>query len=419
MQPNIADNALRLALRSNLASTRTVKVQVGAKSKDVSLKPGGAATLDIPLNAPTTAGSGRILDIAFSAPASKMGPALDYVVRRALLTRENRVTVRTATDAFTSGMKRRDAAETRDLSASGAIVQVQNGMLAGDIKRSGIFIHPPWKGTTGIAFARWNDVQLPKTPVVFRAFAGKQNGSDDGDGILFKVVVIDENNRETTVAQQTVTKHEWLPMEADLSPWAGKTIALVMVSDPGPKDDTSGDWSIWGEPRIEEKTPQVTYLLDDDITPYEREAAPFSAKGITVPQLREAKAAWLHYQGLGLTGNIAPYITTANLNGADIGALVPASGDEAAKTWSDDVKIALPQSALQGLQSSNALQLHNAGGDAFAVRRFWLEVELKDGHRVSTQVSSAAYVQPPGWPPGSGIAVPFEKNIETTLDFDF
>jgi hypothetical protein len=51
------------------------------------------------------------------------------------------------------------------------------------------------------------------------------------------------------------------------------------------------------------------------------------------------------------------------------------------------------------------------------VRRFWLELELPDGRKASTDIAAAAFTQPPGWPYAEGIGIPFDRNIEVELWF--
>jgi hypothetical protein len=61
--------------------------------------------------------------------------------------------------------------------------------------------------------------------------------------------------------------------------------------------------------------------------------------------------------------------------------------------------------------------LKNPQRDYFKVRRFWIELELADGRKCSSEVSSATYTQPPGWTYAEGIGVPFGEYI--TIDIWF
>jgi len=61
--------------------------------------------------------------------------------------------------------------------------------------------------------------------------------------------------------------------------------------------------------------------------------------------------------------------------------------------------------------------LKNPQSDYFKVRRFWIELELADGRKCSSEVSSATYTQPPGWTYAEGIGVPFGEDITTDIWF--
>jgi hypothetical protein len=62
--------------------------------------------------------------------------------------------------------------------------------------------------------------------------------------------------------------------------------------------------------------------------------------------------------------------------------------------------------------------LHNPHRDHFAVRRFWLEVELADGRRCASDISTATFTQPPGWPTAEGILLPFEESLAVDVWFE-
>lgn len=40
------------------------------------------------------------------------------------------------------------------------------------------------------------------------------------------------------------------PIEADLTKWAGRRVSIYLVSDCGPKGNTSGDWCNWSDLKI-------------------------------------------------------------------------------------------------------------------------------------------------------------------------
>jgi len=110
-------------------------------------------------------------------------------------------------------------------------------------------------GATGRTYLRF-DFEVPNEPATFRVDVGKKDESDLGDGILFQVAVArfaDDGSvsNEQTLAETTVKTHEWKPLEADLSAFAGKKISLLVVADVGNADDSSGDWGVASQPRLE------------------------------------------------------------------------------------------------------------------------------------------------------------------------
>ena len=118
----------------------------------------------------------------------------------------------------------------------------------GGVSRKGIVMHPPYGKGAGYAFASFRiDAGGPH---VFHAFVGKGDGSDLGDGIYYKVCVQTPDGKRTVVAEETVRTHEWRPIRADLRPWSGTNVRLVLIADCGPKNNTCGDWAAWGDCRL-------------------------------------------------------------------------------------------------------------------------------------------------------------------------
>ncbi len=65
----------------------------------------------------------------------------------------------------------------------------------------------------------------------------------------------------------------------------------------------------------------------------------------------------------------------------------------------------------------NRFELKDPRRDSFSVRGFWIELELADGRRCSSDVSTATYSQPGEWLYAEGIGVPFGREIEVDLWF--
>jgi len=109
----------------------------------------------------------------------------------------------------------------------------------GGVEKHGFFAHPPDRGQTRLEFP----LALPEEPVEFRADVGLRDGSKS-DGCLFIVEVTGQE-----VARKLVVPGKWHEVNADLAPWAGKTVVLSLVSDA--VDTYYFDWACWGEPRLE------------------------------------------------------------------------------------------------------------------------------------------------------------------------
>jgi hypothetical protein len=315
------------------------------------------------------------------------------------------------------GIRLRGQDETADVGDTRAYAGI-GSKTAGGITRECITTHPPWVGGTGYTYVLYDPVELPaEPPAAFRASVCKGDGSDMGDGILYKIAVVDEAGEETIVGEQTVINHEWLEIEGDLSDWAGRTVRIKLIADCGPNDDTTGDWAGWAGMRIETQDTHLTRILDDVDERYRREAGPFMIEGLTLADLRAAAKGWLHYDGIGLSGTGEPYGTFAVVNGIELGNMEPAGGSETTNVWDENKSVALTPEAIGTLDFRNVFMLKNPGQDWFKVRRFWLELELADGRKCSTWISTAAYTQPPSWPYAEGIGVPFTRNIEADIWF--
>src|SRR5690625_4169624 len=239
------------------------------------------------------------------------------------------------------------------------MVMALNNLTADGVQKSGILMHPPYKnGKTGFVFIEYEPIRLPRKPVVFKAAVGKRDRSDPGDGIVFRIEVREENSVRVA-GEQTVKKHEWREISADLSRWAGKTVRLRLVSDPGPNGDTSGDWALWAEIKLFERDKKWTHRLSDEIDPWLREPGPYPAKNLTTEILRTAENGWLHYEGMGLKeGNGRPG-SSAILNGTSIEAMATAAGNETLGKWAA-AKIPLDSKSISLLKAvGNRFEIDN------------------------------------------------------------
>jgi hypothetical protein len=315
-----------------------------------------------------------------------------------------------------TGMRLRGEREVSSFGLTGAIAQEQRIECGGDT-RQGIFMHPPWQGGVGYVFVLYDPVQLPADrPARLRASVGKADGSDAGDGILFQIAILDEAGQEHLLSEHTVTRHGWEEMEADLSRWAGQRARLKLIADVGRADNSTGDWAGWSDLRLEARDAALRYVLDSQTEAYRRAPGPMPIAGLTVEGLRSARAGWLRYEGKGLEG-VGAYATYGLLNGVEIGTLAPAHGNEQAGEFSAPVRVPLPIEAIRALRMYNRFTLLNPNRDSFSARRFWIELELADGRRCSSEITAAAFSQPTDWPFSEGIRLPFDQPITLGIWF--
>jgi hypothetical protein len=295
---------------------------------------------------------------------------------------------------------------------------IQRSAVCAEVSKDAIFMHPPYLGCVGYSFALYDAVTLPKDrPAAFRAVVGKADGSDLGDGILYKLAVVDASGAKTIVAEKIVLQHVWLPIEADLSKWAGQPVRLELISDAGTQDNSSGDWACWAEMRIESLQPVLQRTLEPSGEAYRREPPPLPLAGVTVDDLRKARSGQLHYDGNGFSGG-GEYGCYAVLNGVNMGFMTPAGGDEAKGIWATDVTIPLTPQAIAKLGRHNTFAVSDPNKDWFKIRRFWIELELADGRKISSDIAAATFTQPPGWPYAEGVLVPHGQDITVDLWFE-
>ena len=149
----------------------------------------------------------------------------------------------------TTGMTLRGQAPEPIDEATGAHAREERASCGG-VTKDGYRMHPPWQDARrGDVFVRYR-LALPARPLTFSACVGKVDGSDVGDGILYRIVLTDAAGVDHELARTTVSAHVWTPLAVDLARWAGQKVALRLVSDPGERNDTSGDWACWGDLKL-------------------------------------------------------------------------------------------------------------------------------------------------------------------------
>ncbi len=152
---------------------------------------------------------------------------------------------------FVRGVAFRGKAEEVLDPASGAAAQRSRAVVGGESKE-GFYMHPPYRGGVGYTFMRWS-LELPKEPLFFKVDIGKVDRSSTGDGTLYRIFVEDMDGKRTLLAEKQTNAHRWQTLAADLAPWAGRRVRLLLVSDVGPANNTFGDHSSWCDLRFEKK----------------------------------------------------------------------------------------------------------------------------------------------------------------------
>ena len=279
-----------------------------------------------------------------------------------------------------------------------------------------LFMHPPYVGGVGAAFAVLEPVTLPADwPAAFRCLVGKADGSVPGDGILFRIAVIDSSGKEAIAAEKQWIHHAWTPLEADLSRWSGQQVRIKLIADVGPKDNSSGDWACWADLRIESLRPVLGLSIHDRPVQLARRPGPYPLPGLTVADLRRARRAVLHFKAIGLQKG-GQYVSYGKLNGVALGPLPAGGGDERHGRWAA-VTIPLPAEAIASLNQWNIFSIDNPGHDSFKVKDFWIELTLPDGRKASSQITGTVYTQPPNWLHAEGELVPFGHAIQVQVRF--
>jgi hypothetical protein len=402
-------NRLVVTLTSNLAAPATGQLWVEGVPVKVALRPGKPSPVTIDLGEPQA----ESIDVmTMELRAGDLKQKIERVVRMSMGT----LPLAKVPEKYATGMRLRGQEETDNFGETRGYV-AHYPVTCGETTKDGLSMHPPYTGGTGYSFAQYEAVKLPDQPAAFRASVGKGDGSDPGDGILYKIGITDETGKETLAAETVVTEHAWAPIEADLTRWAGKTVRIKLISDVGVADSSVGDWACWAEMRIESLKPQLIRQLVEDPERYRRESGPYPIANLTVADLRDAKAGWLHYDGLGLSGKGDKYESFAVLNDLELGNMARAGGGETERVFAENVSVPLTPEAIQTLGVRNVFRLRNPNQDWFAVRRFSIELQLADGRKCSSDISTAEYVQGPGWPYGQGIGVPQGEDITVEIWF--
>ena len=403
---------LTLTLRSNLPDLAAVTLLTSSPSLKlrqlllpVALRPGVEKVLRIGYVVPKAPGVAPVdLELHFPPGKTALRRWLRFTTARPIV-----ADLAKATPSRT-GIRYRGKGEEPLRADSGASFYAAKRPVGG-AEKAGFFCHPPYKGGTGLAFGEF-DVTLPDEPCAFEASVGFSDGSTTQDGCVFAVHVRDGGRWETAGEVQHATLKQWKAFRADLSKYRGRKIALRLVTDVGPKDDSNSDWAVWGEPRV--------VVAADRLLPEIFETKPTLPIGPPLKPIAGLKAADLTavaeakivFDGCGVDSG--EYRSDMLLNGVSIGH-TPGStkGDSA---WTENQALVVPGEALKTLGPHNLVAIRNRRNDCFKVRRIRLWFRLRDGREGTSVVVNGPFTSPPTWLHAEGTLVPEGHPIRAQCD---
>ncbi|MBM3495511.1 MAG: hypothetical protein FJX72_14490, partial [Armatimonadetes bacterium] len=109
--------------------------------------------------------------------------------------------------------------------------------------RSATLLHCPWRDGVGLAYQEFAFVVPRAKRVLVRGLtAMKTDVVGKSDGVTFRVVV---NGRKLMERHQS--SDAWAPFQFDVTRFAGRRLVVRFETDPGPKRDSSFDYSLWAD----------------------------------------------------------------------------------------------------------------------------------------------------------------------------
>lgn len=138
-------------------------------------------------------------------------------------------------------------------------VKVNPDNLAGSVLQT----HPRMK-QDGFIAGSYPRMLLDES-VRFKAMGAFIKGAEQSDGATFVVRVYDGNN-PTTVLRKHVSQERPVTLDADLSPWAGKAVGIMLRVDAG--ETATHDWAVWVRPRLEKTASKTVVPQTPKTTPF-------------------------------------------------------------------------------------------------------------------------------------------------------
>jgi hypothetical protein len=125
---------------------------------------------------------------------------------------------------------------------NGSLVMLTRMRVGGELRTPVVFMHPPYRRVLGGATFVEYTATVPVAPRVMLNFEVglADNAPVRTDGIL-AVLRVDG----TELWRQTVDKGAWLPVQIDVSAYAGRTVKVRLITSPGARGDGLYDWAGW------------------------------------------------------------------------------------------------------------------------------------------------------------------------------
>jgi hypothetical protein len=281
----------------------------------------------------------------------------------------------------------------------------------GGLAKSGLSLRPPrMKTKAGFTYALLKKISLPDlNDLRFLAEIGRYDKCPAKDETVFKLM-IKSNEHNKIIGKWNLKNAQWKAIECDLTPWRGKQIEIVLLVGSAKSIAHSyNTFGCWTNMKIISSKNSFLWSLPDIELRFIPSPAPLPK--VTRELLRQAKKAWISYEGQDFTD------CELELNGVMIGKIKPANGCVWKDIWSSPTSIELQASAITELRLHNQLIIHNPRRDFFKIRNFKLEVEMNDGKRYSSLISASQFTQPGRWRYIAGTGVPFRKNVEISIWF--
>lgn len=405
-----APGVLTVSITSEFPGARESEVHCLGQIRRISLRPGVAQSLRFDLPTPKEPAvtdatlTLRAADRTLSDPGWILAEFDDFQIAEL-----------DPSSPTKTGMRLRGKGEEPIRDVTRASVHQSTVMDCGKDAHGGLAMHPPYVGASGYVFAEYGPIQLPAVPAKVTALVGKRNGSDTGDGILFRIAIIDDKGKESIVAEKTQLEHAWSPLSGDLSPWGSRQVRIKLIADCGPKDNTSGDWACWANASIASSKPALRMTSHKDRPQLRHRHGP-NTTPLPETALRSAPKAWLCYEAIGVSA--ASHPSDVFVGDVKIGILKAGPGSSETKNdWGKEAQMALTPEAIARLSEFTTLRIHNPKNDCFKIRNARIELELPDGRRTSSMISSGTYTHPAGWLYAEGIGVPADQDINIKIRF--